>query len=232
MFVNNPNELDQHFLIDKDIINSFINICNLSEDDIVLEIGPGIGTLTKLIAPKVKKLYVIEKDIRLKPYFPKVYKIITSLPYSIIEPFIYKIINEDFKELYMIMGKKYCDNVLGNKITNLSLLTNIYFKITKYFDIMPDSFNPKPRVVSSLIKLEFKKDNSEKELIFKNMYKLNDKLVKNALLESLIIVKNLTKRDAKEYIKNLNIKESILNNKFSQINNNELEELYNQIKTP
>ena len=33
-------------------------------------------------------------------------------------------------------------------------------------------------------------------------------------------------------IKNLNIKESILNNKFSQINNNELEELYNQIKTP
>ena len=97
---------------------------------------------------------------------------------------------------------------------------------------MPDSFNPKPRVVSSLIKLEFKKDNSEKELIFKNMYKLNDKLVKNALLESLIIVKNLTKREAKEYIKNLNIKESILNNKFSQINNNELEELYNQIKTP
>ena len=196
MFVNNPNELDQHFLIDKDIINSFINICNLSEDDIVLEIGPGIGTLTKLIAPKVKKLYVIEKDIRLKPYldkidniqvmydsclnvnFPKVDKIITSLPYSIIEPFIYKIINEDFKELYMIMGKKYCDNVLGNKITNLSLLTNIYFKITKYFDIMPDSFNPKPRVVSSLIKLEFKKNNSKKELIFKNMYKLNDKLVK------------------------------------------------------
>ena len=61
MFVNNPNELDQHFLIDKDIINSFINICNLSEDDIVLEIGPGIGTLTKLIAPKVKKLYVLKR---------------------------------------------------------------------------------------------------------------------------------------------------------------------------
>ena len=37
MFVNNPNELDQHFLIDKDIINSFINICNLCKNyDIVL----------------------------------------------------------------------------------------------------------------------------------------------------------------------------------------------------
>lgn len=250
MFINNPDELDQHFLIDKYVINNFIKTCNLNKDDIVLEIGPGVGTLTKLIAPKVKKMYVIEKDTRLKPYldkinniditygscldipFPMVDKIITSLPYSIIEPFIYKIIHENFKELYMIMGKNYCDNVINNKITNLSLLTNIYFKITKYFDIMPDSFNPKPRVVSSLIKLEFKKDNSEKELIFKNMYKLNDKLVKNALLESLIIVKNLTKREAKEYIKNLNIKDSILNNKFSQISNNELEELYNQIKTP
>ena len=107
MFKNNPDELDQHFLIDKDVINSFIKVCNLSKDDVVLEIGPGDGTLTKLIAPKVKKMYVIEKDIRLKPYldkiknidvtygsclnvpFPKVDKIITSLPYSIIEPFIY-----------------------------------------------------------------------------------------------------------------------------------------------
>ena len=121
MFKNNPDELDQHFLIDKDVINNFIKVCNLSKDDVVLEIGPGNGTLTKLIAPKVKKLYVIEKDIRLKKYldkidnieviydscldvdFPKVDKIITSLPYSIIEPFIYKLINTDFKELYMII---------------------------------------------------------------------------------------------------------------------------------
>ena len=171
MFKNNPDELDQHFLIDKDVIYNFIRVCNLNNDDVVLEIGPGVGTLTKLIAPKVKKLYVIEKDIRLKPYldkinnidiiygscldvpFPKVDKIITSLPYSIIEPFIYKVIHEDFNELYMIMGKNYCDNVINNKITNLSLLTNIYFDAYKYFDIYPDSFNPKPRVVSSLVKL-------------------------------------------------------------------------------
>ena len=243
MFINNPDELDQHFLIDKDVINNFIKACNLNKDDIVLEIGPGVGTLTKLIAPKVKKMYVIEKDTRLKPYldkinniditygscldipFPRVDKIITSLPYSIIEPFIYKIIHEDFKELYMIMGKNYCDNVINNKITNLSLLTNIYFDTYKYFDIYPDSFNPKPRVVSSLIKLTFKDKLNEKDMIFRNMYRLNDKLVKNALMESLIIVKGLTKRESKEYINKLNIDTEILNKKFCMISNEELKKL-------
>ena len=248
MFKNNPDELDQHFLIDKDVINNFIKVCNLNKDDVVLEIGPGDGTLTKLIAPKVKKLYVIEKDTRLKPYldkiknidvtygscldvpFPKVDKIITSLPYSIIEPFIYKIIHEDFNELYMIMGKNYCDNVINNKITNLSLLTNIYFDVYKYFDIYPDSFNPKPRVISSLVRLTFKNKSDEKDMIFRNMYKLNDKLVKNALMESLIIVKGLTKRESKDYINKLNIDDEILNKKFCMISNEELEVLYIKIK--
>lgn len=247
MFKNNPDELDQHFLIDKDVINSFIKVCNLSKDDVVLEIGPGDGTLTKLIAPKVKKMYVIEKDIRLKPYldkinnidvtygscldvpFPKVDKIITSLPYSIIEPFIYKVIHQDFNELYMIMGKNYCDSVINNKITNLSLLTNIYFDVYKYFDIYPDSFNPKPRVVSSLVKLTFKDKLNEKDMIFRNMYKLNDKLVKNALMESLIIVKGLTKRESKENISKLNINAEILNKKFCMISNEELKNLYDKL---
>lgn len=247
MFLNNPDELDQHFLIDKDVINNFIKVCNLSKDDVVLEIGPGVGTLTKLIAPKVNKMYVIEKDNRLKPYldkinniditygscldvsFPKVDKIITSLPYSIIEPFVYKIIHEDFKELYMIMGKNYCDNVINHKITNLSLLTNLYFDVTKYFDIDPASFDPKPRVVSSLIKLTFKNKLNEKDMIFRNMYKLNDKLVKNGLMESLINVKGLTKRVSREYIGKLGINSEILNKKFGMLSNSELKSLYDKI---
>lgn len=247
MFKNNPDELDQHFLIDKIVINNFIKVCNLNKEDVVLEIGPGDGTLTKLIAPKVKKMYVIEKDTRLKPYldkiknidvtygscldvpFPKVDKIITSLPYSIIEPFIYKVIHQDFNELYMIMGKNYCDNVINNKITNLSLLTNIYFDAYKYFDIYPDSFNPKPRVVSSLVKLTFKDKLNEKDMIFRNIYNLNDKLVKNALMESLIKVKGLTKRESKEYIGKLNLNAEILNKKFCMISNEELKKLYDKL---
>ena len=191
MFKNNPDELDQHFLIDKDVINNFIKVCNLNKDDIVLEIGPGVGTLTKLIAPKVKKLYVIEKDIRLKPYldkinniditygscldvsFPKVDKIITSLPYSIIEPFVYKIIHEDFKELYMILGKNYCDNVINHKITNLGLLTNIYFDVTKYFDIYPTSFDGKELIAKEIENYNNKMKEESKDENIISLGKLN-----------------------------------------------------------
>ena len=246
-FNNNTEYLDQHFLINEDIINRFIDICNLSKEDIVLEIGPGKGVLTKIISSKVKKLYVIEKDIRLKKYldkidnieviydscldidFPKIDKIITSLPYSIIEPFIYKLTNTVFKELYMIMGKSYVDNVLNKEINNLSLLTNTFFDIEKYIDIKPDDFYPAPKVYSSIIKLTHKKELTNIDKLFQNMYKLDDKLIKNALLESFIKVNNCTKREAKEYINNLNLCNEILNTKFKLIDNKSLKDLYTKI---
>ena len=162
MFENDSNYLDQHFLTDERIINKFIDICNLNRDDIVVEIGPGKGIITRFIEPKVKELILIEKDVRLKEYLdnipnvkviyanvldidiPKCNKIITALPYSIIEPFIYKLIYTDFDELYMIMGSTYVDSVINKEINNLSLLTNVFFDAKKYFNVVPSYFYPKP----------------------------------------------------------------------------------------
>ena len=58
--------LGQNFLIDKNIIEKICNAGNISENDNVLEIGPGTGNLTEFILQKKpKKFYVIEKDERL-----------------------------------------------------------------------------------------------------------------------------------------------------------------------
>ncbi len=243
-FLNDTDLLDQHFLISEKYINDFIKICNLQKEDIVLEVGPGVGTLTKIIAPKVSKMYVIEKDVRLKKYLdkipdihiiygdvikcdlPKVNKIITSLPYSIIEPFIYKIKDLTIIEIYMIMGKNYVDNVINKKITNLSLLTNTFFDATKYEDITPSAFNPEPKVMSSIVRLRPKCKWNNLELIIKNIYLLDEKKLKNALLESLIIVNKCTKKDGKEVIKGLNISEDILNKQFIILSNEEIKEVY------
>ena len=55
--------LGQNFLIDKNIIEKICNAGNISENDNVLEIGPGSGNLTEFILQKKpKKFYVIEKD--------------------------------------------------------------------------------------------------------------------------------------------------------------------------
>ena len=55
--------LGQNFLKDKNIISKIVDTAELSSKDIVLEIGPGTGNLTKVILErKPKKIFVVEKD--------------------------------------------------------------------------------------------------------------------------------------------------------------------------
>ena len=54
--------LGQNFLIDRRVLKKIIEAADLKPGDLVLEIGPGIGTLTKELAKKVKKVIAIEKD--------------------------------------------------------------------------------------------------------------------------------------------------------------------------
>ena len=55
--------LGQNFLVDDKIINSIIEQGNISNDDVIIEVGPGTGSLTqKILEKKPKKFIVIEKD--------------------------------------------------------------------------------------------------------------------------------------------------------------------------
>ena len=55
-------KLGQHFLVDQNIINKLVRNILPNDKDIIVEIGPGDGAMTKLILPSVKKMYLIEKD--------------------------------------------------------------------------------------------------------------------------------------------------------------------------
>jgi len=57
--------LGQNFLINKDILSEIIKAADLNKNDTVLEIGPGLGILTKELAKKAKKVIAIEKDEKL-----------------------------------------------------------------------------------------------------------------------------------------------------------------------
>jgi 16S rRNA (adenine1518-N6/adenine1519-N6)-dimethyltransferase len=54
--------LGQNFLIDKKILEKIIQFSDLKENDVVLEIGPGLGALTKKLAERCKTVIAIEKD--------------------------------------------------------------------------------------------------------------------------------------------------------------------------
>ncbi len=57
--------LGQNFLIDKETIKKIITAADLNPEDIVLEIGPGLGVLTQELAKKTKRVIAVEKDRRM-----------------------------------------------------------------------------------------------------------------------------------------------------------------------
>ena len=211
-FISDTNYLNQHFLIDKKVINAFIDTCEFKITESVVEIGPGKCVLSEIIARKVGGLLLIENDKRLDHfinvlmdkydnvsiiwdnvlniYIPQCDKIVSALPYSITEPFIEKLLRCDFKEGVFIVGNNFATSVVENRLNKLSLLTNSFFKVEKIMEITPDSFDPYPHTMSALIKLRKLKrseliDNPKMYIMREIFFRRNSKL-KNSLMEALI----------------------------------------------
>lgn len=118
----------QNFLIDKNILAEIISRADLSENDCVLEIGPGHGILTRaLLAEKIKFLHSIELDKRLQPELEKIEeheknfrlhwadavifdyaslnpfpnKVVANIPYNITTPLIWNLLK------YSVHGINY-----------------------------------------------------------------------------------------------------------------------------
>ena len=115
----------QNFLIDSNIVKKIVDTSNVNENTIVIEIGPGIGAMTELLAEKAKKVicFEIDKDmveiianevigkgiknvevkeidflkVDLKDYDLTSDRIIvvSNLPYYITTPIIFKLLGED-----------------------------------------------------------------------------------------------------------------------------------------
>ncbi|WOX79266.1 16S rRNA (adenine(1518)-N(6)/adenine(1519)-N(6))-dimethyltransferase RsmA [Candidatus Shikimatogenerans bostrichidophilus] len=180
----------QNFLINNNYIIKIVNILKISKInyDCILEIGAGIGNLSKeLIKIKNKKIILIEIDKYLFKQLKKkfiVYKIINKnilncnlkklgyKKYYIIGNFPYNISSKLI--LWIIQNKKYIVECIGmfqkefvNSIfsindkfkTKLSIYINLYFKVIKLFNINNNNFFPIPKVNSTVIKLKKKKSN-------------------------------------------------------------------------
>ncbi len=63
--------LGQNFITDKNLLNAIVTDSGAGEDDIVVEIGAGAGTLTRAIAERCKKVYAFEVDDNLRPVLKK-----------------------------------------------------------------------------------------------------------------------------------------------------------------
>jgi 16S rRNA (adenine1518-N6/adenine1519-N6)-dimethyltransferase len=62
MSVSPKKSLGQHFLVDRNLLAVIERLANLSSDDVVLEVGPGLGVLTTFLADRVRHVHAIELD--------------------------------------------------------------------------------------------------------------------------------------------------------------------------
>ena len=67
MRVRPKKELGQHFLVDENILGVIGRLAELDRDDVVLEIGPGLGPLTAFLADRVARVVAVELDRSLEP---------------------------------------------------------------------------------------------------------------------------------------------------------------------
>ncbi|MDO5017899.1 MAG: 16S rRNA (adenine(1518)-N(6)/adenine(1519)-N(6))-dimethyltransferase RsmA [Lagierella massiliensis] len=107
--------LGQNFLIDGNIVKNIVSKSGITKDDIVLEIGPGFGTLTEELALNAKKVVSIEKDNRL----------MKVLDYTLKDFNNVKIINEDF--LKVDLKKIWEEEAEGKKF---KVVANLPYYIT------------------------------------------------------------------------------------------------------
>ena len=67
MSVTPKKALGQHFLVDENILGVIGRLAQLDVDDVVLEVGPGLGILTRYLADRVREVHAVELDRSLEP---------------------------------------------------------------------------------------------------------------------------------------------------------------------
>ena len=195
--------LGQNYLIDKNKRDQIIDFGNIKKDDVVLEIGTGIGTLTIELAKRAKKVIAIEQDSNiceilakrlekenidnvelinddaLKVDFAPFNKIISNLPYQISSPITFKFLDYDFDLAILMYQKEFAQRMNGEvgskNYSRLSVM--LYFKcdVEKMTDVSCESFIPKPQIDSTVVKLT-PKENTIADEDFKTYSKFTKAL--------------------------------------------------------
>lgn len=229
--------LGQNYLIDKNKRDQIIRFGNVNKNDTVLEVGTGIGTLTIELAKKAGKVIAIEQDENiynilnrrledekidnvelinddaLKVDFPKFNKIISNLPYQISSPITFKFLEYDFDLAILMYQKEFAQRMNGKvgskNYSRLSAM--LYFKCNAetLTTVSCESFIPKPKIDSSVVKLTPKENKISNEdfKIYsdftKALFQHRNKKIKNALIDSRHVISKIDKKILKKRLNSI-----------------------------
>jgi 16S rRNA (adenine1518-N6/adenine1519-N6)-dimethyltransferase len=182
---HNPRKrFGQNFLSSQPIIHQIIQAIHPLKNDNMLEIGPGMGALTKPLLNAVDKLNAIEIDRDLYEYlghlesaknklhlisadalsidysrFGQHLRVVGNLPYNISTPLLIHLLQYTsfIDDMHFMLQKEVVERmaaVPGTKdYGRLSVILQFHCEVEHLFDVAPEAFEPKPKVVSAVVRL-------------------------------------------------------------------------------
>ncbi len=223
-----PNKrLGQNFLFDEQSLQTIAQ--DVTKEDTVIEIGPGLGTLTAILAEKANKVIAVELDAkmvkileeRFKLYnnvqiiqddilhvnidkiAPKA-KVVANLPYYITTSIITKVLNTNIKDITILIQKEVAERICAEPGTKKAGAITYYVKYyadSKIIANVPkEYFIPSPEVESSIVKIT-KKD--EKAVKVNNEKLFFDIIKTNFTQRRKTILNSLSSIIDKEVLKNI-----------------------------
>lgn len=178
-----PNKLlGQNFLVDKNALAKIVSTAELSKNDTVLEIGPGLGALTEKIGERAGKVIAVEKDKQLARILKEKfgsnknievvegdilkvlgelkienYKVVANIPYYLTSRLIRLLLEspQPPREIILTIQKEVAERICAKppKMTLLSAAVQFYAQPKIMAHISKNAFWPKPKVDSAVIKI-------------------------------------------------------------------------------
>ena len=170
---------DQHFLVDRKAIERIAGIIRV-EGRIVLEVGPGRGSLTEALLERGARVVAVEIDPGLVEMLserflreigenrlvvvhgdavscplPGFDVVVSNLPYSASSKITFRLLETGFEEAVLMYQSEFADRMLAPAGTpecgRLSVMVQTYCAVGRVFDVPPQAFSPRPKVRSTVL---------------------------------------------------------------------------------
>jgi 16S rRNA (adenine1518-N6/adenine1519-N6)-dimethyltransferase len=178
--VRAKKELGQHFLVDENVLGVIGRLAELAPDDVVLEIGPGLGVLTRFLAARVARVHAVELDASLLPHLrdaganvelhlgdalrldlaalaPDATKLVANLPYNVATPLLVESLDglPGIGLWCVMVQREVADRLFAAPGTKaygaVSVLVQLAAARTGFHAVSRTVFRPQPNVDSALV---------------------------------------------------------------------------------
>ncbi len=215
--------LGQHFLTDPSICTAIVEGASVSPSDVVVEVGPGLGALTRLLAERAGRVIAVEIDTGLADILKEeladlgnvdvinrdfltmdlrtlagesggILRVVGNLPYNITSPILFQLMDtpDILTRATFMVQKEVADRLLaepgGRDFGIVTVLLGYHAEVSRLFDVSPRSFHPRPRVGSTVIRVDFEKpfpqrvgDERYLRSVVKAAFSMRRKMIKNCL---------------------------------------------------